>query len=74
MHAVPSEVVEAALERKGWAKSVHSMMVSFLKARFAAEDAQHLEETDAADRGSDDDACNEVFGGEIDRESVQSDA
>ena len=73
-HAVPSEVVEAARERKGWAKSVHSMMVSVLKARFAAEDVQHHEETDAADRGSDDDACNELLDDEIGGESVQSDA
>ena len=67
-------MVEAARERKGWAKSVHSMMVSVLKARFAAEDVQHLEETDAADRGSDDDACNELLDDEIGGESVQSDA
>ena len=73
-HAVPAEVVEAARERKGWAKSVHSMMVSVLKARFAAKDVQHHEETDAADQGSDDDACNELLDDENDRESVQSDA
>ena len=74
LHAVPSEVVEAARERKVWAKSVHSMTVSVLKARCAAEDFQHIGETDAADRGSDDDACNELLDDAIDGESVQSDA
>ena len=74
MHAVSCEVVTAARERKGRAKSVHSLMVSILKARFAAEDVQHSEGTEAADRGSDDDVCNKLFDDEIEGKSVQSDA
>ena len=56
LHQIPAEVVADACERRHDAVNAQRMMVSVLKARLAAEDVQHLEETDAADRGSDDDA------------------
>ena len=49
------------------------MMLSILKSRLAAEDAQHADQADVADRGSDIDACMEFLDGVLDRESIQCD-
>ena len=48
----------AAQQQKTYARSVHQIMVSILKARFAAENAQG--DPEVADRGSEADASMET--------------
>ena len=70
LHRVPAEVVEAAKQRKKYARSVHQMMVSILKVRFEAENLQH--DAEVADRGSesesmsDNEVCMEFLDDEFD--------
>ena len=52
LHAIPSEVLEAARQRIRWATSVQQMMVTVLKARFLAEQGL-INSADTCDRGSD---------------------
>ena len=73
MHQVPDEVLKAADARKDCAKSVQKMMVSILKSRLAAEDAQHADKADAADRDLDIDVCMEFLDDVLDRENIQCD-
>ena len=69
LHQVSDEVLAAA----ECAIIVHKMMVSILKSRLAAEDAQHADEADAADRDLDIDVCMEFLDDVLDRENIQCD-
>jgi len=58
LHAIPSEVLEAARQRIHWATSVQQMMVTVLKARFLAEQGL-TNGADMCDRGSDNDCFSD---------------
>ena len=52
LHAIQSEVLEAAMQRRHWAASVQQMMVTILHARLLAEQGV-VHGADMCDRGSD---------------------
>ena len=58
LHPVPTEVLEAAKNRKQWAICVQQMMLAVLKARLHAERGRS-NDAGNADRGSDMDECME---------------
>jgi ribonuclease HI len=56
LHAIPSEVLDAAKQRMHWAMNVQQMMVTVLRARFLAEGTS-ADDAGNADRGSECDDC-----------------